>query len=110
MSKFMPERTILQARKGLCMDVKNTGKVLILSATESFLAKSLISKLKDAGINAGFALSDIKTIERQTAEVSLIILFLSDELEAVPETLVYLKDLVLDRELGLILIGEPEQY
>jgi len=92
------------------MDVKNTGKVLILSATESFLAKSLISKLKDVGINAGFALSDIKTIERQTAEVSLIILFLSDELEAVPETLVYLKDLVLDRELGLILIGEPEQY
>ena len=88
----------------------NEGKVVIVSFSESFLAKSLITKLADPGIQAVFVHADIKEIEKYSEEMELVVLFMSEELETVPETLVYLKDIVQDKELGLILIGEDSQY
>ena len=88
----------------------SVGKVVIVSFSESFLAKSLITKLGDPGIQSVFVHADIKEIEKYAEEMELIVLFMSEELEAVPETLVYLKDIVKDKELGLILIGEDSQY
>ncbi|MCR5732975.1 MAG: response regulator [Lachnospiraceae bacterium] len=87
-----------------------TGKVLIVSVTDSFLAKSLINKLSTVNINADFAHADIKDIERVAEGTALIILFMSEDLSEIPETLVYLKDLIQDREYGLILIGEESEY
>ena len=93
------------------MDNQNSvGKVVIVSFSESFLAKSLITKLGDPGIQSVFVHADIKEIEKYAEEMELIVLFMSEELETVPETLVYLKDIVKDKELGLILIGEDSQY
>ena len=86
------------------------GKVVIISNTETFLAKSLMTKLQGAGISSVFARTDIKEIGRYVGSMELVILFLSDELEASPETLVYLKDTLQDKEFGLILIGEELQY
>ena len=40
----------------------------------------------------------------------LVILFMSEELESMPETLVYLKDTIQDKDIGLILIGDQPQY
>ena len=88
----------------------NEGKVVIVSFSESFLAKSLITKLAEPGIQAVFVHADIKEIEKYSEEMDLVVLFMSEELETVPETLVYLKDIVQDKELGLILIGEDSQY
>ncbi len=88
----------------------NEGKVVIVSFSESFLAKSLITKLAEPGIQAVFVHADIKEIEKYSEEMELVVLFMSEELETVPETLVYLKDIVQDKELGLILIGEDSQY
>ena len=86
------------------------GKVVIVSFSESFLAKSLITKLGDPGIKAVFVHADIKEIEKYSEEMELVVLFMSEEIETVPETLVYLKDIVQDKELGLLLIGEDAQY
>ena len=88
----------------------NEGKVVIVSFSESFLAKSLITKLAEPGIQAVFVHADIKEIEKYSEEMELVVLFMSEELETVPETLVYLKDIVQDKEFGLILIGEDSQY
>ena len=85
-------------------------KVLILSATDSFLAKSLVTKLESAGILSAFTHTDIREIEKHLDKTALVILFMSEELEDIPDTLVYLKDTVMDRELGLILIGDNTQY
>ncbi len=86
------------------------GKVVIISNTETFLAKSLMTKLQEAGIPSEFAHNDIKEIGKFAGNMELVILFMSDELEASPETLVYLKDTLQDKEFGLILIGEDLQY
>ena len=87
-----------------------TCKVLIISASDSFLAKSLITKLEGAGIKAVFAHANIKEIDPYDEDMELAILFLSEEIEPGSETLVYLKDTVMDRDRGLILIGDAEQY
>ncbi|MCR4617999.1 MAG: response regulator [Lachnospiraceae bacterium] len=88
----------------------NAEKVLIVSFYESFLAKSLVTKLGDPGIKAVLVHADIKEIKKYIEEMELVVLFMSEELETVPETLVYLKDIVQDKALGLILIGEDSQY
>ena len=86
------------------------GKVLIISATDSFLAKSLITKLESSGIDSVFTHAKIKEIEQYSEEMCLAILFMSEELLSSPETLVYLKDTIQDNDRGLILIGDEEQY
>ena len=91
-------------------DQINDGKVVIVSYLDSFLAKSLVTKLDAAGIKAVFAHANIKEIETYSDKMELIVLFMSEELESAPETLVYLKDMVQDKNLGLILIGDDAQY
>ena len=86
------------------------GKIVIVSFNDSFLAKSLITKLAEYDLQAVFAHADIKEIEKYAGGMELIVLFLSEELETVPEALVYIKDIVQDRFIGLILIGEEAQY
>lgn len=88
----------------------DTGQVVIISSTDSFLAKSLITKLEGSGIKSVFTHAKIKEIEQCSEEMCLAILFMSEELLASPETLVYLKDTIQDIERGLILIGDEEQY
>ncbi|MBO4414345.1 MAG: response regulator [Lachnospiraceae bacterium] len=86
------------------------GKVVIISTSDGFLAKSLITKLERIGIKADFSHADIKEIEKHTEEMELAIMFMSEELEEIPETLVFLKDTLQEKERGLILIGEEQQY
>ena len=89
---------------------KDAGKVVIISATDSFLAKSLMTKFDGEMIRSEFVHANIKEIERLAEEMTLVILFMSEELDATPETIVYLKETVQDKELGLILIGDEDQY
>ncbi len=86
------------------------GKVVIISVADTFLAKSLIPKLESADIESVFTHAKIKEIEPYAEDMELVILFMSEELESMPETLVYLKDTIMDKDRGLILIGEEEQY
>ncbi len=83
-------------------------RVLIISAVESFLAMSLMTKLQENDIRPDLIDAEIKEIEEHIDGSQLIILFLSEELSGMPETLVYLKDILQDRELSLITIGEEE--
>ncbi len=92
-------------------DGKQAGaKVAIVSASDSFLAKSLNTKLGGNGVAAAFSHADIKEIEVLLQSAELIVLFLSDELETVPESVVYIKDAVQDKGVGLVVIGEQDQY
>ncbi len=87
------------------------GRIAIISEKDSFLAKSLMTKLEGAGIPSVLAHTEIKEIEECTKDgTELLILFMSEEMETMPEPVVYLKDIILDREMGLILIGERAEY
>ena len=86
------------------------GTVGVVSVSESFLSRSLISKLTGMGIQTVFTHADVKEIGAQAENMELLILFMSEELENIPNTLVYLNDLVEDKSIGLILIGDQAQY
>ena len=86
------------------------GKVLVVSPTESFLAKSLVSKLGATGIDAVFSKGEIKEIERIRTEIELIILFLTEDMEGNAEELVYLKDTAGDYDQKFILIGDEDEH
>lgn len=87
-----------------------TGKVIIISATDSFLAKSLLTKLEGSGVSAAFSHASMKELEQNLKTMELGILFLSEELLDSPEPLIYLKDNVEDRSHGLIVIGDDPEY
>jgi len=86
------------------------GKVVVISAKDSFLAKSLMTKLEEINIKTAYAHTDIKEIEGCADGAELMILFMSEELGGTPDVLIFLKDIIQDRELGLILIGEQSHY
>ena len=85
-------------------------KVLVISEGESFLAKSLLSKLEAAGFPTLSSHGKIKDIEEMRDEIELMILFLGDNIEDMTDTLVYLKDLANDLDRKIILIGDAVQY
>ncbi len=85
-------------------------KVIILSATDSFLAGSIKNKLDAEGINTDFVHTDIKEMEKAMEGAALILFFLNDQTEQMPEILVYLKDMITDSNCGLIMIGDQQDY
>ena len=93
------------------MDSQNAeqGMVLVVSDTDSFLASSLVSKLESIGIAAGFSHGQIKEIEKVRSKVELIILFMSEEMEAESEKLVYIKDVAADIDCKIIVIGDTSE-
>ena len=50
--------------------------ILVVSGTESFLAKSLVTKLDSMGLQARFTTGDIKEIDEMKDAVELIIYFM----------------------------------
>ena len=87
-----------------------TGKVVIISAQESFLAKSLVTKLESIGVNAVFSHADIRDIESHISDMEMAVLFMTEDLEDRTDTLIYLKDKLQDKERGFILIGDEPEY
>jgi len=87
-------------------------RVMLISATDSFLAKSLVGKLEESGVLASFFLVDKKTMINIPDTTELVILFLSDELADMTELLVYLKDRAKDKGFGfgVMLIGNQQQF
>ncbi len=59
-------------------------KVVIISATDSFLAKSMMTKLKEANVSSSFVHAQIKEIEEHLDTMELAILFMTDELCELP--------------------------
>ncbi len=89
---------------------KEAGKVVIISVTDSFLAKSLKTKLDEQKIPSVFSYAKIKEIGEYTEHMEVAVVFMSEELVAMTDSLVFLKDTVEDRARGLILVGDAEQY
>lgn len=86
------------------------GKILVISTTESFLAKSLAAKIESSGLCVSFSHGQIREIDMERDRTELVILFLSEGLAEMTDTLVYLKDMVSDLDRKMILIGDAIQY
>ncbi|MCR5755303.1 MAG: response regulator [Acetatifactor sp.] len=85
-------------------------KVVIVSSKESFSVRGLELKLKEIGYEGIFAHADIESLKTVEDESVLIVYYMDDDVfEDVP-FLVYLKDLCMEQEKGLILVGGKVEY
>ena len=88
----------------------NQGLILVISSTDSFLAKSLVAKMEANGLKAELSHGEIKDIDRLRSRIELVVFFMNDDLEEMADTLVYLKDMANDLDRRIILIGDSVQY
>ena len=89
-------------------DIRN--RVMIVSASDSFLAKSLISKIEANGQPTFYTRGNEQEIEARYNQIGLIILFMSEEIEQMTDTILYIKDMAHDIDRKIILIGDDEQH
>lgn len=92
------------------MSDNSQGKVLVISATDSFLAKSLVEKIEDYKIAAEFVHTNIKEIDKVRENTELMILFMGGEKEDLTETYVYIKDMAADIDCRIILVGDETEH
>lgn len=92
------------------MDDNTRGKILVISPTESFLAKGLVSKINAERLNAVLLNGQIKEIDPLREETELIIIFSSENMEDMTKTFVYLKDMAGDLDRKIIVIGDEAEY
>ena len=86
------------------------GEVLVVCRSESFLAKSIVSKIQSEGIAASLCHGNIEDIERYRERAELIVLFMDEEIDEMTESLVYIKDLANDLDRRIVLIGSSTEY
>lgn len=92
------------------MDDNTRGKILVISPTESFLAKGLVSKINAERLNAVLLNGQIKEIDPLREETELIIIFMSENMEDMTKTFVYIKDMAGDLDRKIIVIGDEAEY
>lgn len=89
------------------MKMKST--ILVISSGFGFMVEALNSNLKKEGFKPVFAEYQVKSIEEKKKESDVILLLAEDYIYGSSDTLVYLKDLTVDEERPLCVIGYDEE-
>ncbi len=81
-------------------------KVIVISATESFIPRVLVNKINEAGVGCGFAACTVEEINDNLDSTVLMVLFMEED-EIPDESIIhFLSDTVEERSIQLILVGE----
>ncbi len=91
------------------MENNTPRKVMVVSATESFLAKSLVDKLKGEELDTIHVFGDITELEKVRRGIELIILYMGEDLDEKSDILVYLKDMAEELDVRFVVIGDNRQ-
>ena len=86
-----------------------SSKILIISSGSGFMTDALDSNLKKAGFETVHAEPDVKSIESAKKDTDLILLLAGDHVYETSDALVYLKDISLDEERPLCIIGYDQE-
>ena len=82
-------------------------KLMILGEKESFIIRVLLSKLKEAGIDAAFITPDLGKIHSLWDETFLVTFYMEKDEDLTGEVKQFLIDKMQDDDKQMILIGEP---
>lgn len=83
-------------------------RMILIGEKESFIARVLINKVKDAGADCGFVPAAIDDIYENIDRAGLITLFLADEERPHEDVLHYLTESMEERDLQMIVVGEKD--
>lgn len=92
------------------MFAKGKNNVLIISSQEKFSVHGMEMKLNELGFNSIYVPLDIKQLQGHSESSDLIVYYMDDTVSDDPAFLVFLKDLCMEKEKNLMLIGRKEEY
>lgn len=82
------------------------GKVVLISSSHGIIVKGVLRKLEDSDLDVVFCEPDVTTISAFEEAAELFVLYLADDVDSLREIIVYLNDIVKEREKDMIVIGE----
>lgn len=84
-------------------------KVLLLSDAKSFMVDAITKNLTGAGFEVVWSIPSVNEISRMEDRPPMILMYLGAYVEEISEVLVYLKDMVIEEEKKLFLIGSEDE-
>ncbi|SKB89887.1 Response regulator receiver domain-containing protein [Lachnospiraceae bacterium] len=85
-------------------------KIILISKGSTFMVSAITSNLEEAGYEVLPALPQIEDLSEKKDQVDMIVFYLGDYIEEIPETLAYLKELVLEERKLLFIIGSNDEF
>ncbi len=80
--------------------------VLIISQGSTFMVDAIAKNLKEAGFNAIITTPDIKDFSSHEDDAEVYLFYLGDYIENIAEALIYLKDVCIEKDKILNVIGD----
>ena len=81
-------------------------RMIFTAEKENFLTRVLVKKAKDAGVDCSFVNCNVNDINSALEDVVLIVLFLDDDTKPGKDILFYLKDMMEEKDVRMIVIGD----
>lgn len=84
-------------------------KLLLISRGSTFMVDAISSNLREAGFTVKKCEPAMKEIADSTKDIDIILFYLGDYLDDIKEDIVYLKDICIEREISLSVIGDDAE-
>ncbi|MCR5097918.1 MAG: response regulator [Lachnospiraceae bacterium] len=88
----------------------NDNTVLLVSNKETFSIHGMESKLKEIGYEGVYVQDDIEELDEVAWKSNFLVYYMDEKMPIDTNLVVYLKDLCMEKEKSLILIGRKEEY
>ena len=83
--------------------------ILLISQGSTFMVDAISTNLKEAGFKVTKCGPVIKELKEHTNDANIYLFYLGDFLDDVTEALVYLKDVCIESEKSLNVIGDDDE-
>ncbi len=83
---------------------------MLISSQEKFSVHGMEMKLNEIGFNSTYVPLDIKKLQEKAETSNLIVYYMDETVNDDPAFLVFLKDLCMEKEKNLMLIGRKDEY
>ncbi len=84
-------------------------QILFISDAQSFMVNAIINNLSKAGYEVTFVLPKVNDIGAVQSKFFIVLMYLGEYVEKISETLVYIKDIVIEGEKKLYLVGTDQE-
>ena len=84
-------------------------KILFIAEAQSFMVNAIIKNLTEAGFDVEFVLPKVNDIDAKQKDAMIVLMYLGDYVEDISETLVYIKDITVEGEKKLFLVGADSE-
>ncbi len=88
---------------------ENAKNVLLVGEKLNYLIISIVSNLQSETLNANVCSADIESLNRADKDIQALIIYADSTLAADHQLLVYLKDLVLEKDIAVFVIGADDE-